>query len=66
MINRVVLALEQPEYSALLQLCAQELRNPSDQAKYMLLNELDKRGLVLRQEMPNPRHLHKEKTANEQ
>ena len=45
MNTRFAPALEQSEYSALLQLCAQELRNPSDQAKYMLLDEPDRRGL---------------------
>ena len=48
-MNRVVLALEQPEYSALLRISNQELRSPSDQAKYLLLNELGRRGLVVRE-----------------
>lgn len=46
MIRRVVLALEQSEYSALLKLAVEELRNPPDQAHHILRQELSRRGLL--------------------
>ena len=46
MVNRVVLILEQPEYSALLRVALKELRNPSDQARFILRQELERRGLL--------------------
>lgn len=46
MINRVVVALPQPEYSALLQVARDELRNPSDQLRVILRKELERHGLL--------------------
>ena len=46
MINRLTVALEQPEYSALLTICTQELRNPEDQIRYIIRRELEQRGLI--------------------
>jgi hypothetical protein len=46
MINRIKLTLEQPEYSALLEASLQELRNPADQARYIIRQELERRGLL--------------------
>lgn len=46
MVTRLRLTLEQDEYSALLEIAAVELRNPGDQARYMLRCELERRGLL--------------------
>jgi hypothetical protein len=50
MVNRVVLTLEQPEYNALLQAALKELRNPSDQARFILRQDLQRRGLLAAQD----------------
>jgi len=39
------LSLKQPEYSALLTIAIEELRNPSDQLRHILRQELGRRGL---------------------
>ena len=54
MVNRVVLTLEQSEYSALLKDAIKELRNPSDQAMYILRCELERRGLLPIHEVDKP------------
>ena len=46
MVVRLKLVLEQAEYSALLKVALEELRNPSDQARYILRQELGRRGLL--------------------
>ncbi len=46
MINRLKILLDQPEYSALLKLAEQELRNPADQARLLVRQELIRQGLI--------------------
>jgi hypothetical protein len=46
MINRIRIILEQPEYSALIQLSALEIRTPADQVVVIVRNELIRRGLL--------------------
>lgn len=43
---RIKLLLEQPEYQALLKLSEQELRNPVEQTRFILRQELARRGLL--------------------
>jgi hypothetical protein len=45
-VNRVKLVLEQDEYSALLAVARSELRNPADQARHILRQDLMRRGLL--------------------
>jgi hypothetical protein len=45
-ITRLKLPLEQAEYSALLKMAGDELRNPIDQARFILRQELERRGLL--------------------
>jgi hypothetical protein len=55
MINRVKLNLEQDEYSALLKVAVAELRNPADQARHILRQDLQRRGLLPADvQMPTP------------
>lgn len=44
-VNRITVTLEQPEYSGLLELALHELREPSDQLRQILRDELIRRGL---------------------
>lgn len=46
MINRLKILLNQPEYTALLKLAEQELRNPADQARLLVRLELIRLGLI--------------------
>ena len=46
MITRLRLALEQDEYTALLQLAADELRNPTEQLRKILRDELKAHKLL--------------------
>ncbi len=46
MVNRIVLPLEQREYTALLEMAVKELRNPADQARFILRQKLQRRGLL--------------------
>lgn len=46
MVDRVKLVLEQDEYSALLKVAISELRNPADQARHILRQDLMRRGLL--------------------
>jgi len=46
MVNRVKVVLPQEEYSALLKLSESELRNPQDQIRAVLRQELVRRGLL--------------------
>ncbi len=45
-VIRLKLPLDQAEYSALLKVSQDELRNPVDQARFILRQELERRGLV--------------------
>ncbi len=47
MVSRLTLTLEQHEYSALLKMAIEQLRDPSDQVRYILLQELDRHGFLL-------------------
>jgi hypothetical protein len=47
-VNRLTVALEQPEYSGLLEVSAKELRDPRDQLRHILRKELRERGLLPR------------------
>lgn len=44
-VSRVTVTLEQPEYSGLLQIAVAELRNPPDQLRHILRQELERQGL---------------------
>jgi hypothetical protein len=46
MIVRLKVALDQPEYSALLQLATIELRNPEGQLRYILRRELQRSKFI--------------------
>jgi len=52
MINRIRIILEQPEYSALIQLSAQEIRTPADQIVVIVRNELIRNGLLPADKLP--------------
>ncbi len=52
MINRIVLTLEQPEYSALLDIAIAELRTPADQARWMVRQELKRTGKLIERKEP--------------
>lgn len=43
---RLKIPLEKDEYSALLQVASEELRNPVDQLRFFLRQELELRGLL--------------------
>jgi hypothetical protein len=45
-VTRLKLPLEQAEYTALLEAAEKELRNPADQARFILRPELERRGLL--------------------
>jgi hypothetical protein len=45
-VTRLKLPLEQAEYTALLKIAGNELRNPVDQARFILRQELERRGLL--------------------
>jgi hypothetical protein len=46
MLSRLKLVLEQDEFAALYQMARAELRTPSEQARYMLRQELQRTGLL--------------------
>lgn len=46
MINRLKILLDQPEYSALLRLAERELRNPADQVRQLVRQELIRQGFL--------------------
>jgi len=52
MINRIRIILEQPEYSALIQLSGQEIRTPADQVVVIVRDELIRRGLLPADKLP--------------
>jgi len=43
MVKRIDVALEQTEYSALLEMANDDLRNPSDQLRHILRLEIERR-----------------------
>ena len=43
MTNRIVVILEQHEYSALLEMAEVDLRNPSDELRHILRLEIERR-----------------------
>ncbi|HOR18818.1 MAG TPA: hypothetical protein PLE10_03195 [Brevefilum sp.] len=43
MVRRIDVTLEQHEYSALLEMAVEDLRNPSDQLRHILRMEIDRR-----------------------
>jgi hypothetical protein len=45
-VNRVTVTLEQPEYSGLLEMAIKELRDPREQLRHILRQELSQRGLL--------------------
>jgi hypothetical protein len=45
-VTRLKLPLEQAEYAALLKVAGDELRNPIDQARFILRKELERRGFL--------------------
>jgi hypothetical protein len=47
MVNRVVVVLEQYEYSALLKMAINDLRNPGDELRHILRLEIDRRSTEL-------------------
>lgn len=47
MVERLKLTLEQSEYAALLKLVLAEVRNPADQARHILRQELARCGLLV-------------------
>jgi hypothetical protein len=47
MVNRITITLEQPEYSGLLNMAVDELRNPQDQMRWLLRCELARQKLLL-------------------
>ena len=47
MVRRITVPLPQKEYSALLELAIAELRNPPNQLRHILRQELQRRGLLL-------------------
>jgi hypothetical protein len=50
-INRIKVALPQREYRALLNLCQIDLRNPPDELRWILRQELFRRGLLKIEEL---------------
>jgi len=49
MVNRLKLVLDQPEYSALLKMSISELRQPSEQIRYLLREKLIEDGYLQQQ-----------------
>jgi hypothetical protein len=46
MVNRLMVTLEQLEYAGLLKMAIGELRDPPDQLRFLLRQELVRRGLI--------------------
>lgn len=53
MTNRVTVTLNQPEYSGLLDIAIAELRDPRDQIRFILRQELQRRGVLPKEESHN-------------
>jgi hypothetical protein len=45
-VTHLKLPLEQAEYTALLKIAGEDLRNPVDQARFLLRKEFERRGLL--------------------
>jgi len=45
-MKRIIVILEQPEYSALLVMAADALRDPRDQIRFVLRQALEEHGLL--------------------
>jgi len=45
-VVRIAVTLEQPEYGGLLEIASKQLRNPQDQLRHMLRQELGRSGLL--------------------
>jgi hypothetical protein len=52
-VTRLKLPLEEAEYTALLRAAGKELRNPVDQVRFILRQELERRGLLIREYQVN-------------
>ena len=52
MVVRIRLTLAQQEYSALLKLALSNLRNPEEQLRFLLIQELTRLGLLSDQDAP--------------
>ena len=63
MVNRLKIVLEQPEYSGLLEMSVSELRQPPDQVRFILRQELQRRGLLPKEQNQNERHKTKTESA---
>ena len=50
MVTRLTVTLEQPEYSGLVKLAVGELRNPPDQLRFILRQQLATAGLLPEQD----------------
>lgn len=50
-INRVVMLLEQTEYTALLNMSVVDLRSPAAEARYIVRNALHERGFLSNTDM---------------
>jgi len=46
MVKRLRIVLGQSEYSALLKIAVEELRNPEDQAHFIIRKQLQSRGVL--------------------
>ena len=53
-VARLKLPLGQAEYSALLKVAGDELRSPMDQVRFMLRQELERRGLLVNETESGP------------
>lgn len=62
MVNRITVPLKQQEYTALLNVCEEQLRNAPDQIHWFVRRELESAGFLQPAKSPTPQ-LTKE-TAN--
>ncbi len=46
MLNRLRVTLKQDEYSGLIEMAREELRSPDEQMRFLLRQELQRRGLL--------------------
>ena len=53
MVVRLKITIEQDEYSGLLKLALSEMRNPESQLRFILRQELEKMGLLLKKNDQN-------------
>lgn len=57
MVNRLTIVLEQPEYSALLDLALRELRQPAAQVRYLVQQELQRQGYLSETDSAEPKQV---------